>query len=191
MVGQGRQDEIRRLQHRGQDATCGDRQFGLAHAPDQDGGEQIAADLHQVRQQILGQTYADRIVIDPRLQQPAAGLWIGHRLGQQLTQEHDLYPAIAHGIDEGHVLDPRLLDPDHVVEEQLRAVGRCQPRHGGAGFVNEDAAQFARFGLDAVGQGFVGCHVGVPPRSTPRLRTAMMMIVRPSRTGQTKRSQRS
>jgi hypothetical protein len=129
-----------------------DRQFGPAHAPDQDGGEQVGLHLHQMRQQIVGEAHAHGVVADPRLQQPAAGVHVGQRLGQQLPQEHDLDAAIAHRVDEGHVLDARLLDPDDVIEQQFGAIGGGQPGHGGAGLVDQHAAQLARLGMHAVGR---------------------------------------
>ncbi|GGE00174.1 hypothetical protein GCM10011529_02950 [Polymorphobacter glacialis] len=42
-------------------------------------------------------------------------------------------------------------DPEHVVEQQAVAVGRGEPRVGEAGGADEDLAQLADFGMDAVG----------------------------------------
>ena len=187
VVGQRREDEICRLQHRGKYALVRDRQFRAAHATNQDGRQQIGVDLHQVGHEVIRQTDPDGVVVDPRLQQPATGVHVFQRVHQQLPQIYHLDPAIAHRIGKGHVVNPRLLDPHHIIEQQLGAVGRSEPRHGGTGFVNQNAAQFARLGMDAVSDG----HVGVPCRRTPRLRAAMTMIVRPKSTGQTKRNQRS
>ena len=46
---------------------------------------------------------------------------------QQVLGVEDLDAALAHHLDERRVLDLRLADPDHVVEEQLLGVGRRQP----------------------------------------------------------------
>jgi hypothetical protein len=79
VVGQRRQDEICGLQHRGKYALVRDRQFGAAHAADQDGRQQIGIDLHQVSHEVIGQTDADGIVADPRIEKPFAGVHVFQR----------------------------------------------------------------------------------------------------------------
>ena len=85
------------------------------------------------------------------------------------------------------MLDPGLLDPDHIVEQQFLAVLGGEPGHFKAGAVDHDTAQGARLGMNAVFQG----HLVSYPASTARLSAAMMMRVKASSSGQTKRSQRS
>ena len=85
------------------------------------------------------------------------------------------------------MLDPGLLDPDHVIEQQLLAVLGGEPGHLQPGAVNHHPAQGARLGMNAVFQG----HEVSYPATTARLSAAMMMIVKASSSGQTKRNQRS
>jgi hypothetical protein len=49
-----------------------------------------------------------------------------------------------------------VVDPEHVVEQQVVAVGRREPLMGAAGRANHDLAKLADFGMNA--NGSVVCH---------------------------------
>lgn len=137
--------------------------------------------------QIARQTHAHGIVVDPRIQQPAAGHGIRDDHLQHLAQQHHLDLPVAQDIDKGHVVDARLFHPEHVIKQQAFRVCRGQPRHFRSGPVDQNAAQHARLGMNAIGQG----HVGVPPSTVASASAAMTIHVRTTSSGQTKRSQRS
>src|SRR5690554_5783566 len=77
--------------------------------------------------EVIGETYAHIVVADPAIQQPPARLRDLHRLRQHFAQEDYLDAAVAHGIDEGQMFYPGLLDPDDIVEEKLFSVRWRQP----------------------------------------------------------------
>ena len=94
-----------------------------------------------------------------RLQQPVARVAVLERLGQQLVEQQDLDAALAHEVDERVELLPRAAHPDHVVEQQLVAVGRGQPLVREVRAVDDDAVQGPDLGCDAeCGGGGRGCH---------------------------------
>ena len=105
-----------------------------------------------------------------------------------LTPWNLLDKAVTHGVDEGHVLDARLLHPDHVVEQQVMAVGRGQPGEGRPGTVDQDTAKFAHFGVDTIGDRH---DLLLQAARVATLRHAMMMTVRIRSSGHMKASHRS
>ena len=187
MVRHRRQHEILRPQHRDQNARSRDRQLGPVHPADQDRGQHVRIHLHQACEQVLRQAHAYAVVIDPRRQQPDARIGVAQSFGKQVAQEHHRDAPFAQHIAERHVFDPCLLDPDHIVEQQRLAVLGCQPRHLGAGTVDHDAAQSARLGMNAVGEG----HAVSYAMKTAALSAAMVIAASASSSGQMKRSQRS
>jgi hypothetical protein len=84
------------------------------------------------------------VVEDPRL-----ALGHRHRLGQQVVHLDDVDAAISHLADEIEVVALGVFHPQHVVEEQLVAVGWRQPRMGAAGCADHHLAQLAHFRVDA------------------------------------------
>src|SRR3546814_654642 len=96
--------------------------------------------------------------------------------------------ARAHGIDEGHMLDARLLHPDDVVEQQLIVVRWGQACQRRSGTMDENAAKLSDFRVHTVGDRHdVSCQ---EMRATT-LRHAMMMTVRIKSSGHMKASHRS
>ena len=64
---------------------------------------------------------------DLAVQQPRLGLGDRHRLGQQVVQLDDFHVAVAHLVHEVEVVAAGVLHPQHIVEQQVVAVGRGQP----------------------------------------------------------------
>ena len=80
------------------------------------------------RADLVDQRQADGVLRRDQLDQPPAALVAGgQRLGEQVLQQEDLDPALAHPGHELVVLVLRPLDPQHVVEQQLVVVGRREP----------------------------------------------------------------
>ena len=83
--------------------------------------------LAQPLPQRLGEHHRHVLGPDAPREQPVARLGVLERLREQLVEQQYLHAAIAHQVDEGVVLLAGPPHPDHVVEEQLVAVGRRQP----------------------------------------------------------------
>ena len=86
--------------------------------------------------------------------QPAASshsraVGVGERLGQQVVEQQHLDAALAHQVDERVVLLAGAPHPDHVVEEQLVAVGGGQPLVREVRAVHHHGAQRPDLGGDA------------------------------------------
>ena len=73
----------------------------------------------------------------------------GQRLGEQVAEVGDLDAALAHPRHELVVLVLRALHPQHVVEEQLVVVRRCQPLQAELRPVHHHLPQLADLGVDA------------------------------------------
>ncbi len=56
-----------------------------------------------------------------------------HRLGEQIVQFDHCDTAVAHLVHEVEVIPARVLHPQHVVEEQVIAIGRRQSFVGQTG----------------------------------------------------------
>ena len=88
--------------------------------------------------------------------------------GEQLVEEQDLDAAVAHQVDERVELLARAPHPDHVVEQQLVAVGRREPLVREVGPVDHHRSELSPPGGGA--QGAVGWGVVVlssPPLEWP------------------------
>src|SRR5690606_12115575 len=165
-----------------------DRQFRLVHAAHEDERQGVGIHFHKRRAQVVGQANADRVLVDPALQQPTACLGVLHGFRKRLAQEDNLGAAITDGIDEGHMVDAGLFDPKYVVEQQLitvrgREAGKCC-----AGTVDKHPPQLAHFRVDAIGDWHFSLLQEI---SMAMLRLAMMMTVRMTSSGHMKRSHRS
>ena len=153
LVRQWRQQKILRSQHGGHDACRRNRQFRPVHAADQDIGQHLGRSLCRPSPQVFGQTDAHGIFADPLGQHPITRLRVGQRFDQEVAEDHHLNPPLAQGIDKGHVIHPRLFDPEHIVKQQRLAVGGGQPRHLAARGMHHDTAQLSCFGMNAIGGG--------------------------------------
>jgi hypothetical protein len=77
------------------------------------------------------------------LDDPLSGLRCRQRLGQQVVHVEHLDVPAAQPRHELVVLALCLLDPDHVVEQQLAPVGRGEPAQRQVRTVHQHLAQFA------------------------------------------------
>ena len=100
---------------------------------DQQLGEDPAGHLVHPRPDVGSQRRADQGVGDLALEQPGPGLGELDHVGEQVVQLEHLDPVLGHLGHEVDVVTPRLVDPDHVVEEQLVAVVGGEPLVGEPG----------------------------------------------------------
>ena len=75
------------------------------------------------------------------------------RLGQQVVQLDDLDVAVAHLVHEVEVVAAGVLHPQHVVEQQVVAVGRREPLVRQTRRAHQHLAQLADLGVNAVAGG--------------------------------------
>ena len=97
-------------------------------AADQRFGELAVVEALEVAAQLVDEAEAHLVRHDLVVEDPLLALGHRHRLGQQVVHLHDLDAAVAHLGDEVEVVALGVLDPQHVVEQQLVAVGRRQAR---------------------------------------------------------------
>ena len=80
----------------------------------------------------------------PLVEQVGATLRIRDDVGEQFVDEHDLNPELLpHEVDESVVPLAGLPHPDHVVEQELLRVRRCEPLHLEPGTVDDDLPELA------------------------------------------------
>ena len=79
-------------------------------------------------------------------------------LGQQVVHLHHVDAAVAHLGDEVEVVALGVLDPQHVVEQQLVAVGRREALVRSTWGADHDLAQLADFRVDTELDFFCTCH---------------------------------
>lgn len=87
------------------------------------------------------QTQAHHVVGDLAVEHPCPRLGDRHHLGEQVLQFQDLDTVVFHLRDEIEVVAAGLLQPDHVVEEQLVAVLRGEALVGESRCADQNAAQ--------------------------------------------------
>jgi hypothetical protein len=71
-------------------------------------------------------------------------------------------PAVAHLLHKVEMVTLGVLDPDHVVEQQLIAVGGRKTQMGAPWRANHHLAQLADLGVHAVFRALSVCHDGLP-----------------------------
>jgi hypothetical protein len=76
---------------------------------------------------VVDQADPDLVGDDLAVQQPGPRLWDRHRLRQQVVQLQDVDAARAQLVDEVGVVALGVLDPHHVVEQQVLGVAGRQP----------------------------------------------------------------
>ncbi|MCY1415122.1 hypothetical protein D9M71_305910 [compost metagenome] len=165
-VGQRRQDEagvaqvvVVHLDHLGAFAL---RQVLASHATDQELGQVARLKAFEPAAHFVGQAHADGVGGDLAVEDPLQGLFVLHDVGQQVVHLQHIHAALAHLGDEVEMVALGLVDPDHVVEQQLVTVARCQALVRQARRANHHFAQFAGFGVDTVLLFFSG-HGFIPP----------------------------
>jgi hypothetical protein len=98
---------------------------------------------------LVHQGDADRVLRRRQLDQPAPALVTGGQsLGEEVTEQEDLYPALTHPGHELVVLVLRALYPEHVIEQELIVVGRGHPLEAELRPVDHHLAQPTHFGVD-------------------------------------------
>ena len=85
------------------------------------------------------------------IQNPSASIGNIQRFGEQGHGVQDLDPFAAHDIGKDGVVLDRLLDPEHIVEQQFLAIVRGQAPMGEAGWRDDNLPQLAGFGMYAKG----------------------------------------
>ena len=100
---------------------------------------------------VLDQAEADLVGGDLAVEQPGPGGRVLQRLGEQVVHLDHLDAALAHLGHEVEMVALGVLHPQHVVEQQVVAVGRGQPLVRPARRADQDLAQRADLGMHAVG----------------------------------------
>ena len=123
----------------------GDRQ-----AADQVLGELVRLQVPQHGADLVHQRHPDRVLRRRQLDQPLrASSLAASASAEQVAEEEDLDPALAHPGHELVVLVLGPLDPQHVVEQQFVVVGRGQPLEAELRPVDHDLAQLAHLRVDS------------------------------------------
>ena len=110
-----------------QPGVCLNRHLARGDAADKTLGQLAGWHLVQPASQLLQPNAAHRIGRDLPVEQPGTRFGIRDCLRQQLVHIDDIDAAVTHLLDEGVVLLLSLLDPDHIIEEQIVAVVRGEP----------------------------------------------------------------
>ena len=176
------------------DARLGDRE-----ASDQVLRERVGRHVPEGAPDLVNEGDTNRVLGDRDLDQPLPSLLArGQRLREEVLEEVDLDPPLAHLLDEAIVLELRPLDPQHVVEQQLVVVRRGQPLETEIRAMDHHLAQLAHLGV-----GTELCHRSsvrlspasittpppgsrpIPPRSPrcPRVRRSLLACPSGPRTG--------
>jgi hypothetical protein len=97
--------------------------------------------------------HEDAVVIlrDALLDQPLPALVVAEHIGEKVFQEQHLYSSALQGLAEAVVILLGSVDPEHVVEEEISAVGRGQASKTQIGPVQEDPAEDADLRVYAQG----------------------------------------
>ena len=91
-------------------------------AADQRLGELAVVQPLEVAAQLVDEAQAHLVGHDLVVEDPLLAFGNGHRLGEQVVHLDDLDAAVAHLHHEVEVVALGVLDPQHVVEQQLVAV---------------------------------------------------------------------
>ena len=137
-----RQRPVARLQFLGQ--------VPGGHAADQQLGEPPRLQRVQEAAGVVDKAEADLVGDDLAVQQPGLRRRVLHRLGEHVVQLDHLDVAVAHLVDEVEVVATGVLHPQHIVEQQVVAIGRGEPLMRQAGRAHQHLAQLADLGVNAV-----------------------------------------
>ena len=116
---------------------------------DQGLGELARLQTLEVAPDLVDQPEADLVGHHLVVEDPLLGLGDGDGLGEQVVHLDDLDAAVAHLLHEVEVVALGVVDPQHVVEQQLVAVGRRQALVRAARRADHHLAQLADLGVDA------------------------------------------
>ncbi len=127
------------------------RHFGDGKAADQRLRQLPGRQALEVRAHVGHDVEADLVRVDLVVEDPLARRGQRHGLRQHLVHLHDIHAALAHLVDEVEVVALGVVDPHHVVEQQVVLVAGRQPRVREAGRADQHLAQHADFRMDSVG----------------------------------------
>jgi hypothetical protein len=154
VVGQRRQHETGAADHGGPQSPPGPgRELVDRDAADQMGGDGRGVGLVEEGAHRAGQVSTEVGLGDHAVEQPAPGVVVLDRLGQQLAHIQHLDAPLPQRVGERIVLLAGPLDPEHVVEQQAGAVGRRQPPELEVGPVQQHPPQDPDLGIDMEGVG--------------------------------------
>ena len=137
-------------------------EFERREAADQGFGEDAVVEAFEVAAQLVDEAEADLVGHDLVVEDPLLALRDRDGLGEQVVHLHHVDAAVAHLGDEVEVVALGVLDPQHVVEQQLVAVGRRQPLVRPTGRADHHLAQLADFRMDAEFDFVCACHDVTP-----------------------------
>lgn len=121
-----------------------------AEPADEVSGEGCAVELVEELAGRSDQTDADGVRDHESVEQPCTGAGHVDRLGEHFVQLEHLDAAIREFVPEIEVIALGLLDPEHVVEEQVVGVGRCEPLVGESRCGDQHFAQSSDLGVHSV-----------------------------------------
>ena len=121
----------------------------IGDAADQEVRQLIRREFGQPRPDLVAQARADEVIGDLAVQHPVTALGYGDHLGEQVLQLEDLDVVVLDLRHEIEVVASRLLQPDHVVEQQLVAVLRGQSLVGEPWCAHQDPPQLSGLGPDS------------------------------------------
>ena len=149
VVRQRREHEAPRPEDLGpQAARRAGRQLGARDAADEMGGDGRRIGLVEERPDGSREVAPEVSLGDDAIEEPRAGGVALHRLGEELRHVEHLHAMVRERVGEGVVLLAGPLDPQHVVEQQVGAVGRGQATELEVGAVQQHTAQDAHLGVD-------------------------------------------
>ena len=152
-VGQRRQQQVGRRAIAAQQPGGLERQFGARHAADQVLGQLGRRQVGQPGAQFRSGLGIDEVGAELALEQPLPRRRNGHRVGEQVVHFQHLHIALLQRGAEGVVIVAGLADPEHVVEQQIVAIGGRQALLRQAGTTDHHLAQAADFGMQTLGHG--------------------------------------
>ncbi len=127
-------------------------------AADQGFCEGAVVEAFEVAAQLVDEAETDLVGHDLVVEDPLLALRHRNGLGEQVVHLHHVDATVAHLGDEVEVVALGVLDPEHVVEQQLVAVGRREALVCPTGGADQDLAQLADFRMNAEFDFVCACH---------------------------------
>ncbi len=121
----------------------------VASPPKQIFGQLCARNFVHPAAQFGHHANADLIRRDPVVQHPLTAFGDIQRLGQQVIDVQNVDPLFAHRVREDVVILLRLLDPEHVIKQQILTVFGRQATMGQTGAADDHLPQCAGLRMNA------------------------------------------
>ncbi|MNH06510.1 hypothetical protein D3C79_658800 [compost metagenome] len=125
-------------------------QVFTGHATDQEFRQLARFQAFQPAAHFVGQADAHGVGGEFAVEDPLQRFGVLHRFGQQIVHFQHVDATLTHLGHEVEVIALGLVDPDHVIEQQLVAVAWSQALVGKARRADHHLAQLASFGVDTV-----------------------------------------